>query len=265
MLDTPPWIEERLRQAERVRLFLDYDGTLAEFAPTPEVTDPDPEVDGLVRRLAQHPRLRVAVISGRDLAHLKQLLPGAGCLLAGTYGIEWILPDGERVESLDLAAIRPALEVLKPQWEAIAAGRAGVYLEDKGWSLALHARFASESDAQQVMAKARQVATRWVDLDGAGNVFRQHGGPRFYEVCPALAHKGRSVEWLLSHDPWPGALLIYMGDDYNDEDAFETIHAHGGLTILVSREPRPTQADMRLESPQAARQWLEELLFFLKG
>ena len=265
MLDTPAWFEERLRRVESVRLFLDYDGTLAEFAPTPDATDPDPAVVGLVRRLAQQPRLRVAVISGRRLAHLKELLPGSGCLLAGTYGIEWTLPEGERVESLDLTAIRPPLEGLKPEWEAIAARRPGIYLEDKGWSLALHARFATESDAEQTMAEARQAVARWVDLDSPDSMFRQHGGPRFFEICPALAHKGRAVEWLLAHDPWPGGLPVYMGDDYNDEDAFEAIHQHRGLAILVSREPRSTQADMRLENPQAARQWLEELLEILGG
>lgn len=265
MLDTPPWIEERLRQADSVRLFLDYDGTLADFAPTPDIADPDPIVVGLVRRLAQHPRLRIAVISGRRLAHLKRMLPDSGCLLAGTYGIEWFLPEGEGVESLDLSAIRPPLEGLKPEWEAIAASRPGVYLEDKGWSLALHARFASDSDAEQAMAEARLAAARWIDLGRPESIFRQHGGPRFFEVCPALAHKGQTVEWLLAHDPRPGGLPVYIGDDYNDEDAFGTIHQHGGLAILVSHEPRPTQADMRLHNPQAARQWLEELLEIFRG
>jgi trehalose 6-phosphate phosphatase len=219
----------------------------------------------LVRRLAQHPRLRVAVISGRRLAHLKELLPESGCLLAGTYGIEWTLPEGERVESLDLMAFRPPLEGLKPEWEAIAASRPGIYLEDKGWSLALHARFASDSDAEQAMTEARQAAARWIDLDRPESIFRQHGGPRFFEICPALAHKGRAVEWLLAHDPRPGGLPVYMGDDYNDEDAFETIQRHGGLAILVSHELRPTQADMRLKNPQAARQWLEELLEMMEA
>ena len=35
-------INERLAQAERLWLFLDYDDTLADFAPTPEHVNSDP-------------------------------------------------------------------------------------------------------------------------------------------------------------------------------------------------------------------------------
>jgi trehalose-6-phosphatase len=34
-------LNERIARAQRVWLFLDYDGTLAEFAPTPHILEPD--------------------------------------------------------------------------------------------------------------------------------------------------------------------------------------------------------------------------------
>ncbi|MGD8598942.1 MAG: trehalose-phosphatase, partial [Anaerolineae bacterium] len=126
------WVAARLAEFERLRLFLDYDGTLADFAPTPEHVEPDPELLELLSQLAQRPYLRVAVVSGRRLKHIQQLVPTPGILLAGTYGIELQLPDGERLDRLDYGAIRPILDALKPQWAALLDGRDGFFLEDKG-------------------------------------------------------------------------------------------------------------------------------------
>jgi trehalose 6-phosphate phosphatase len=128
-------------------------------------------------------------------------------------------------------------------------------LEDKSWALALHARFAAEDEAERVLDEAREMATETASLGS----FRLLGGHKFLEIGPTLAHKGRTVEYLLERYPWPGALPVYVGDDDKDEEAFGVIKAHGGIAIVVSRQPSPTQADCRLESPQAVRQWLEML------
>ena len=69
MSGIPEGVARQLAHAERLWLFLDYDGTLADFAPTPEHVDPDPQLVDLLSRLAQHPGLRVAVVSGRRLSH----------------------------------------------------------------------------------------------------------------------------------------------------------------------------------------------------
>jgi trehalose 6-phosphate phosphatase len=106
-----------------------------------------------------------------------------------------------------------------------------------------------------VLAAARSIAD-----EVPPDLFRVLGGHRFLEIGPRLAHKGRTVGYLLARYPWPGALPVYMGDDDKDEEAFGVIKAHGGIAILVSREPRETQADGWLESPQAARRWLEMCL-----
>ncbi|MFQ6058474.1 MAG: trehalose-phosphatase [Anaerolineae bacterium] len=255
MLCTHEQINERLGQAERLWLFLDYDGTLADFAPTPEHVNPDPEVIDLLTRLARHPRIRIAVISGRRLGHVQALLPVPGILLAGTYGIELQTPEGERINRVEHGAIRPALDALKPRWWRLITGRGGFFLEDKGWTLALHARFADDDEAERVLAAARRMATEVMSW----RLFRLLGGHKFLEISPKLAHKGQTVDYLLNRYPWPGALPLYLGDDDKDEEAFGVIKTRGGIAILVAPEPRDTRADCRLESPQAVRHWLETL------
>jgi trehalose 6-phosphate phosphatase len=247
--------QERLARAERVWLFLDYDGTLADFAPTPEHVEPDPALVDLLSRLVRQPRLRIAVVSGRRLSHVQALVPVPGILLAGTYGIELQTPEGERIDRLEYEAIRPTLDALKPQWADLMGGRDGFFLEDKGWALALHARFAEEAEAEQVLAAARRLATA-VTQGAPPDLFRLLGGHKFLEIGPRLAHKGQTVAYLLAQYPRPGALPLYLGDDDKDEEAFGVIQERGGITILVSVSPRDTKADGRLESPQAARAWL---------
>ncbi len=209
----------------------------------------------MLTRLAQDPRFRISVVSGRRLSHVRSLLPVPGVLLAGTYGIELQTPEGEHINRVPYNVIRPTLDDLKPRWQHLIADRDGFFLEDKGWALALHARFAAEDEAERLLDEARHMAT---DVASSGP-FRLLGGHKFLEIGPKLAHKGRAVEYLLERYPWCGALSVYVGDDDKDEEAFGVIKAHGGIAVLVASELRKTRADCRLESPQAVRQWLETL------
>jgi trehalose-phosphatase len=157
--------------------------------------------------------------------------------------------------------VRPPLDGLKVGWLDLIAGREGFFLEDKGWALALHACFAADDEAEEVLSAARRMAS---EAASAGP-FRLLGGHKFLEIGPRLAHKGRTVEHLLERYPWPGALPLYLGDDDKDEEALGVIGARGGMAVLVAQEPRATRADCRLEPPQVVRQWLEVLPAYLVG
>jgi trehalose 6-phosphate phosphatase len=237
-------------------LFLDYDGTLAEFAPTPDVIIPDPDVIELLTRLKNHPGIHPAIISGRRLAHIISLVPVAGVLLAGTYGIEMRLPGGELVNRLDYSKVRPVLDSLKPRWKQLIVGRHGYYLEDKGWALAIHARFAEDQEAKSILSQAREIADHQIDR----KLFRILGGDKFLEIGPKLANKGVAIEYLLTNFPVNKALLVYVGDDDKDEEAFEVINRHKGVAVLVSETERDTRASLRLSNPVRVREWLRSLL-----
>ena len=257
-----PELEELTRQAlskAALWLFLDYDGTLADFAPTPEDIIPVPQVVDLLERLAAKAAVRLTVLSGRRLADLRSLLPVPGIFLAGTYGIELQLPTGELVQRENYDSLRPFLEMVKPKWIEIVSGRAGFFLEDKGWALALHARFSEDREAEKVLALAREIVERSLPAER----FRILGGHKFLEVAPVIAHKGETVYYLLDRYPLPGAQVLYIGDDDKDEEAFEAIHARGGIAVKVassSRPSQPTEARYVLDSPSAVSSWLETLL-----
>jgi trehalose 6-phosphate phosphatase len=248
-------LAKRLAQADRLWLFLDYDGTLAEFAPNPDIVRPEPQVIGLLQKLALHPRVRIAVVSGRRLSHIQQLLPVPELILAGTYGVEVQLPEEEPFPQVEFEATRPVLERLKSRLEGLISGYEGFYLEDKGWALALHARFADEGEARQVFAVAHEMMSEAIPYGD----FRLLGGDRFMEFGPVLAHKGQTVAYLLSRLPWPGANLVYVGDDDKDEEAFQVIQDLGGIALRVSPSKVDSHADGFLENPDAVRAWLTEI------
>jgi trehalose-phosphatase len=240
-------------------LFLDYDGTLADFAPTPDYVEPNTEVIGLLEQLALKPTNRVAVLSGRRLEHVCRLLPISGIFLAGTYGIELLEPDGEVIHRVEYQDLRPLLDAIKPEWEQMIRGRSGFFLEDKGWTLALHARFADDMEAEQVLTQAQEAA-RLKSLKGQIRIL---GGHKFLEIAPRLASKRETVTYLLSKYPLPDANLLYIGDDDKDEEAFPVIHANHGVAVKVrqpSQASRPTAADFSFESPMDTRRWLEKLV-----
>jgi trehalose-phosphatase len=182
-----------------------------------------------------------------------------GVLLAGTYGVELQTAEGARIDRLHYDNVRPTLDALKPRWADLIAGRQGFFLEDKGWALALHARYAAEDETGRVLTSARRLADMAVDRADPES-FRLLGGHKFLEIGPRLAHKGSTVAYLLDTRPWPGALPIYLGDDDKDEEAFGVVKARGGIAVVVAADPRETGAHLRLQSPQAARRWLEMLL-----
>jgi trehalose 6-phosphate phosphatase len=248
-------IFQKLDNASRVWLFLDYDGTLDEFAATPDDVNPNPEVIDLLACLERDPRIRISIISGRRLGHLKKLVPVSGILLAGTYGIEMQLPDGGYIERENYSVIRPRLDNLKPRWKELIKGKQGFYLEDKGWSLAIHARYSTPKVADRVLAEARIVAVDVLD----SQIFKIIPGHMFLEIGPILANKREAVQFLLDKFPWQSSIPLYLGDDDKDESAFRIIKERGGYGIKIADRSLDTLADWRLESPKAARIFLGRL------
>jgi trehalose 6-phosphate phosphatase len=246
-------------QAQHLWLFLDYDGTLVDLSPTPDLLEPNYRVIDLLKRLVHQSTMRLTIITGRKLPAIKTLLPVPGIYLAGTYGIELFTPGGQSIQRVDYADIRPALEEIKPQWEQIIAGRKGFFLEDKGWTLALHAFYADPSEAQVVFATARQA----IDKKFPSDRFHILDDDNLLEIVPAQANKRETVFYLIQHYPLQGMQLLYIGNDDKDEEAFSAVHTYDGVAIKViqpSQSSPSTEADYIMESQQDVNHWLEKLV-----
>jgi trehalose 6-phosphate phosphatase len=254
-------ILKKINQAKKIWLLLDYDGTLADFAPTPDDVFPDPDLINLLQKLSTLSKIDLAVISGRRLAHIEKLVPISDVWLAGSYGLELRTPLGERLQRADYQQLRPHLDQLKPKWKQLIKAQNGFYLEDKGWSLALHARFADDDLALQVLNHARKLAEQFSFI----RMFQILGGHKFLEIAPKEADKGKTVKYLIQKPSSKLEFPIYLGDDDKDEKAFPIVQAMGGFAGCVCHQLRKTSADFRLRSVQETREWLKNLLDVIKS
>jgi trehalose-6-phosphatase len=76
------------RQGRFLLILLDYDGTLVEIAPHPELARPTPELLEVPGRLVSQADRKEMVVSGRPLRDLEELLPVPGLNLPGSHGGE---------------------------------------------------------------------------------------------------------------------------------------------------------------------------------
>ncbi|EQB02715.1 haloacid dehalogenase [Sphingobium quisquiliarum P25] len=246
MSDSPPPSRIVLPQPpvsllDGAALFLDFDGTLAPIADTPDGVAVDEELIGLLGELRDRLEGRLAIVSGRSIATLRDL-GFAGFLLAGTHGLEMAQP-GERVEA---PPRRPAVDDAEAAFHAFAEGKPGILVERKSISVGLHFR-----GAPQWGAKAGELAS---DLAEKLDLSVQPG-KMLFELRPGGADKGSAVHALMAREPMAGGRPVFIGDDVTDEEGFAAAAELGGAGILVG-PPRETLAAFSLEQVAAVRHYL---------
>jgi trehalose 6-phosphate phosphatase len=233
-------------------LFLDFDGTLIDIAPRPELVEVPPELPALLDRLGRQRSGALALISGRKAAEVMRLLRPWQGAVAGLHGAERLHADGSLTAVADSPAARAAaaaIDRLRPPLTALARQRQGVWLEDKGGTLALHYRDAPEYGAELVR-EAQRLAR------GEGDALRLIAGKMVAEVQPRLYGKDGAIAAFLREAPFRGRRPVFLGDDTTDEDGFAEVNRRGGWSIRIGEPTAATAAVYGLPSPAAARAWL---------
>lgn len=245
----PPFLTafwERLGQAERKILLLDYDGTLAPFRKNRMEAEPYPGVREALAKIQRAGETRLAFISGRNAAEVAELLrlpePPE---VWGSHGWERLRLDGTLEKLGPDGVTQAALDAIAA---ALTAG-GPVNLEIKTGCMALHWRGMGQEAARELMARARRALEAFPAADVEQISF--DGGTEFRA---AGRNKG-SVAREIVRDGGTAAAVAFLGDDMTDEDAFAAL-GEQDLTALVRPERRPTAARVWLRPPA-------ELLDFL--
>jgi len=140
---------------------------------------------------------------------------------------------------------------VRTAFERFAEEHAGVVVEDKGTSVALHYRLAPE------IADAAQRLANRVMLDiGAG--FRTQNGKMLVELRPAGADKGTAIEAFMAEPPFAGRVPVFIGDDVTDEDGFAAVNLMGGHSVRVGAS-NGSVAAWRVSDIGAVLDWLERI------
>ena len=226
-------------------IFLDIDGTLLEHAERPDAVRADAALGRLLAELNEVTGGALALISGRAVAELDLLFAPLRLAVAGQHGIE--RRDARRTVHRHTFPLEPLRRAARQLGE-FAAGHAGLLLEDKGHSLALHYRLAPE-----LAAAAREAVTQ--ALAALGPAFELQSGKLVYEIKPGGRDKGTAIQEFLAEAPFAGRLPVFIGDDATDEYGFAIVNRADGHSIKVG--PGASIARWRLADAAAVRRWLD--------
>ena len=236
-------------------LLLDFDGTLAEFNPDPAAPQLTPERWELIERISQQPGVAVGIVSGRRLDDLRRRtrLPDR-IYHAGLHGLE-IAAEGHRIDHPDLHTAAHRLEGLGECLRRVTTEFPGAVIEDKGASVAVHARAVAPDRRDAVFTRADILAVPWI-VEGQ---VRRLEGDAVVEYLPNIGgHKGEATRWIADNvetRTQKPSWVAYVGDDITDEDAFRAITS--GISVLVGL--RPTSATHKLNGIADVDQFLRWL------
>jgi trehalose 6-phosphate phosphatase len=245
-----------LTRERQAAVFFDFDGTLSEIVNDPDSARlADGAADALTSLSAQCP---VAILSGRDLADVRQRIGLPGLWYAGSHGFELTGPDGQHHQNTEAAASIPVLARAAAELADQLSDITGVAVEHKRFGVAVHYRNAARDRVAEVGAAVRSAGQR--------TGLRVTTGREVIELRPDVDwDKGKTLRWVLDYirdDEGADSLLpIYLGDDITDEDAFDAV-AEDGIAILVRHSDdgdRATAARYALDGPDRVREFTGRL------
>jgi trehalose 6-phosphate phosphatase len=239
----------------RAAVIMDFDGTLAPIVDDPPSATPLPEATATLDRLARCFG-RVAVVSGRPVAFLRDRLTVEGLALFGQYGVERF--EGTEVTTVPAAA--HWADAVRRAADEAEAELPDLFVERKGEvAVGLHWRRRPDLEAEATDLGHRLAATHGL---------RMEPGRQTLELRPPLdIDKGTAVEELAGD----ASAALFIGDDRGDLAAFDALTrlvdegrlAHA-VRVAVRSAEAPTEllerADFVVDGPRGALCFLDDLV-----
>lgn len=219
-------------------LFLDLDGTLLEIAATPETVVVPPALPALLEHLRALLGGALAIVSGRSIDTIDQLLKPFKCAAAGEHGVGLRFDDGT-TEEMPAGLAVPA--TWRDSLRMFAERHPGILIEPKAHGCAVHYRLAPERHDD-----VWKVVRALVPDDHPS--FRLIPAREAVEIGPRATSKGLAVERLMVSRPFRDRRPIFVGDDFTDEAGMSAARHFGGEGLRV--------ADMFKGDPALVRGWL---------
>lgn len=231
---------------QRPLLAFDFDGTLAPIVARPEDARLSQAVAARLRALAS--QLPLAIVTGRSVEDVRARLGFEPLYVVGNHGAEDPQDPQTAAPSAALDALRARLRARRGELAA-----AGIAVEDKGASLALHYRLARQRPQALALIHAL--------LADAADGLRVFGGKMVVNIAPSEApDKATAVHALVAR--CGASCAVFAGDDVNDEPVFATAPPHW-LTVRIGRGDRRSGARFFLDSPAETALLLERMLALL--
>jgi len=226
-----------LPKADRAAFLLDFDGTLVDIAPTPELVVVAPGLADTLLRLRMLCGDALAIVTGRPVAQIDQFLPNVPFAVAGEHGIATRLSPNSPV-------VRPDLPPVPSSWLAganqLAEEIEGIRVEHKATGFVLH--FRGNPAAGPLLRHAADDM-----VSESGGRFHVQAAKMAWEIRPHGIDKGSAVRALMQHPPFAGRLPVFVGDDVTDEDGIAAAIELGGTGYRIPDD---------FDDPESVRGWL---------
>ena len=235
-------------------LLFDYDGTLVPIAKKPEFAILPTDTRALLNSLAK--RFRIAIISGRSLGEVKNLVGARAIYYVGNHGFEIDGP-GTRLLRSEAKRARPFIAKICARLRESLGAIDGAIVEDKGLTASVHYRQVARKELQRMKNIFEKVVRPHVN---SGRIRLTHG-KKVFEIRPNIEwDKGKAALWIIDViDPKKKLIPVYMGDDRTDEDAFLALKDRG-ITVLVSKKPKKSNAKFFLKNVAEVKKFLSGLM-----
>lgn len=246
--------KEALFRRKKLVFFLDYDGTLTPIVDRPEQAVISEEMKNVIKDLSR--KYVTAIVSGRMREDVENLVGIEGLCYAGSHGFDISGPDLSMVQPEAKEAVSLISQAAKRLSEELRS-IAGILIEDKKFSAAVHYRLVNEGDLPRIENLVNSIVQGNPSL-------RLMKGKKVFEILPAIDwNKGKAIRWIMQAlgISWPDVSVIYIGDDTTDEDGFRVVRTRG-TGILVASGGRCSAAGFLLSSPQEVRKLFEKIIKF---
>lgn len=224
-------------------LFLDLDGTLTDATSFEER---DSRLEGLNDLLIELRRRfggAVAVVSGRTILELDRILAPVHVAAIGLHGFERRY---DHIAEIDRLVTDPSIDTLRGRIVASGILHEGIWLEDKGATVAVHFHNAQEREGA-VLAVLENAVIDLADI----HLVR---GRMTIEGKSGAINKGTAVGGFLETPLFAGRVPVYVGDDRSDEDGIRYVQSRGGFGVKVGGGD--SDALYRLADVDAVHAWL---------
>jgi alpha,alpha-trehalase len=233
-------------------IFLDYDGTLTPIVEDPEDAILPDKTKKVIKRLTEH--YSVAIISGRDLNDVQNMVGIGDIAYAGSHGFDIVGPGGRYRNQKTGKRFLPTLKQAEAELRKAIRDIPGAKIEHKRFAIAVHYRQVDSSDVNTLKQRFDDISSHYPEL-------RKSTGKKVIELRPNIDwDKGKALFYLLKtlYTDSGKILPLYIGDDITDEDAFRAI-GERGIAIAVGSEKRQTAAHYMLRDPEDVAKFLQEL------
>ncbi|MDN4620675.1 bifunctional alpha,alpha-trehalose-phosphate synthase (UDP-forming)/trehalose-phosphatase [Paenibacillus sp. PsM32] len=244
-------MEKVYSDSEKRLLFLDYDGTLVGFKPTPEQAKPDEELKQLLADLCKDPRNTVVIITGRDRFVMEKWLGDLDLHIIASHGLWFRKPGADEEWMMTVNVDNDWKDTIRHILEKYTDRTPGSLIEEKEYSLAWHYR---QCEPDMIGLKRDELKEALLSITNSMSIGVLEGN-KVLEVKDNRINKGHGAHLLLRDQEYD--FILGVGDDTTDEDLFSALPKD---SYSVKIGTGNTHANYRLKSVKDMRLLLKRLV-----